>query len=141
MALRRDEHGSEDDRARTEPTLRVEHLRDVPVPAPGVNVGLGAAVNDVVVVVTRVVLLAFTVLETLLLLRFALKLAGANAQQPLVLWLYAFTEALVRPFQGIFPEPRAGTVIDVAALLAIVFLFLVSWLIVALVRAIAGRAY
>lgn len=98
------------------------------------------AANDAVVAVTRVVMLAFTVLEFLLLFRFVFKISGANAGQPLVAWLYAFTQPLVRPFQGIFPEPRTVVVVDVAALLAILFLFLVGGLVVALVRAIAGRA-
>jgi uncharacterized protein YggT (Ycf19 family) len=92
--------------------------------------------NEAVWTVTRVVTLLFTVLETLLLLRFVLKLFGANANQPLVSGLYGITEPLVRPFQGIFPEPTGTPVLDLAALLAVAFFFLVAALIVALVRAI-----
>ena len=142
MAVRREEH-VEREPGRTERIERIETYRDPAMtpatPTTNVNVGPAAVANDVVVAVTRVVMLVFTVLEVLLLFRFGFKLAGANASQPLVAWLYAFTEPLARPFQGIFPEPRAGIVVDVAALLSILFLFLVSWLIVALVRAIAGR--
>lgn len=140
MAIRRnDPHDT-----RTERIERVEHFHEpgvtAPAPATNVNVGPAAAASDAVTIVTRVVMLVITVLEALLLFRFVFKLTGANASQPLISWLYAFTEPLVRPFQGIFPEPRApAVVIDVAALLAIVFLLLVGWLIVALVRAIAGR--
>lgn len=136
MALRRDDH------VRHERTERIEHYHEPGVAPAGntnVNVGPTAAASDAVTAATRVVMLVFTVLEVLLLLRFTFKLAGANAAQPLVAWLYASTDAFVRPFQGIFPEPRAGVVIDVASLLAILFLFLISWLIVALVRAVAGR--
>ncbi len=136
MALRRDDHVAH------ERTERIEHYQEpgvAPAASTNVNVGPTAAVNDVVTAVTRVVMIVFTVLEVLLLFRFTFKLAGANAAQPLVAWLYAFTDPLVRPFQGIFPEPRAGVVIDIASLLSILFLFLISWLIVALVRAIAGR--
>ncbi|HYK97130.1 MAG TPA: YggT family protein [Candidatus Acidoferrales bacterium] len=86
--------------------------------------------------VTSVVTLIFTVLEVLLLLRFIFKLAGANANQALVAGLYRLTEPLTRPFQGIFPEPQAPLALDIPALLAIVFLFLIGALIVALVRAI-----
>jgi len=133
MALRRDEHRHVDDTVRTKGFER-------PVPSTNVSVGAATAVNDAVTAVTRVVMIVFTVLEVLLLFRFGFKLAGANAAQPLVAGLYGLTEPLVRPFQGIFPEPRGvGTVLDIAALLAILFLFLLSWLIVALVRAIAGR--
>lgn len=139
MAVRKDDHHI--DHARTERVERIEHVDRVMPTAPATNVNVDgrAATNDAVVAVTRVVTLIFTVLEVLLLFRFALKLAGANAGQPLVNALYGFTEPLVRPFQGIFPEPQGPIVIDIAALLAILFLFLVAALIVALVRAIAGR--
>ena len=143
MALRKNEPLR--DTSRTERIERVEHFHEPGVaprtPSTNVNVGPATAVvSDPVTIVTRVVMLVFTVLEVLVLFRFIFKLAGANAGQPLVAGLYNITEPLVRPFQGIFPEPRApAVVIDIAALLAILFLFLVSWLIVALARAIAGR--
>lgn len=139
MALRRNDTS---DPTHTERIERVEHFHEAseaPGPRTNVNVSPATVASDVVTTVTRVVMVIFTALEVLLLLRFTLKLGGANAGQPLVAGLYAFTEPLVRPFQGIFPEPRTGTVVDVASLLAIVFLLLVSWLIVALTRAIAAR--
>ena len=140
MALRRDDHVHENER--TERIELIEHFHDGatvgPTPVTNVSVAPSGA-SDAVTVVTRVVMLVFAVLEVLLLFRFAFKLSGANAAHPLVAWMYAFTQPLVRPFQGIFPEPRTVVVVDIAALLAILFLFLISWLIVALVRAIAGR--
>ena len=136
MAIRHDDHPTE----RVERVERIEHMHDRPAvtTAPGssnVNVG-GTPVRAPVWTVTSVVTLFFTVLEVLLLLRFIFKLAGANANQPLVRSLYALTDLLTRPFQGIFPEPSGPPVLDIAALLAIVFLFLIGALIVALVRAI-----
>jgi YggT family protein len=131
----------------TERVDRYERERIVERPAPtapaasNVNVGptsATAARNDAVWAVTRVVTLLFTVLEVLLLLRFILKLTGANAQQPLVSALYGITEPLVRPFQGIFPEPSGPPALDLAALLAVAFFFLIAALIVALVRAITS---
>jgi uncharacterized protein YggT (Ycf19 family) len=89
--------------------------------------------------VTRVITLVVTVLEVILLIRFALKLLGANPVQPLVAGLYAITEPLVRPFQGIWPQTDTPVVFDLPALLAIVFLFLVAALVVALVRAISSN--
>jgi uncharacterized protein YggT (Ycf19 family) len=109
--------------------------------ASNVNVGpttSTVATPTTVWTVTRVLTLLFTVLEVLLLLRFSLKLLSANAQQPLVAGLYGVTEPLVRPFQGIFPEPAGPPVLDLAALLAIAFFFLIAALIVALVRAITS---
>jgi len=107
-------------------------------PASQVNVSAVPAATTVWTF-TRVVALLFTVLEVLLFVRFVLKLAGANQTQPFVAALYGVTEPLVRPFQGIFAIP-ADSAFDVAALMAIVFLFLVAALIVALVKAIAGRS-
>jgi uncharacterized protein YggT (Ycf19 family) len=120
----------------------VERPTVVP-PAGTSNVNVGPTTGRAVVassavwVVARVVTLLFTVIEVLLLFRFVLKLLGANAQQPLVDGLYRVTEPLVRPFQGIFPQPQ-GAAIDLAALLAVVFFFLLAALVVALVRAITG---
>jgi len=112
-------------------------------PASGSNVNVGpttavVARNDAVWAVTRIVTLLFTVIEVLLLLRFILKLFGANANQPLVSGLYRITEPLVRPFQGIFPEPSGPPALDLAALLAVAFFFLIAALIVAVVRAITA---
>lgn len=111
-----------------------------PASASNVNVGPTPVVarNDAVWAVTRIVALLFTVLEVLLLLRFILKLFGANANQPLVSGLYRITEPLVRPFQGIFPEPSGPPALDLAALLAVAFFFLIAALIVAVVRAITA---
>jgi len=137
MAIQHDEHPTE----RVERVERIEH-RDAPVvtttpSASNVNFATTSAARPVWTVAS-VVTVIFTVLEVLLLLRFIFKLAGANANQALVAALYGVTEPLTRPFQGIFAEPAGPPIIDEPALLAIVFLFLVGALIVALVRAITA---
>lgn len=136
MAIRHDDHPTE----RVDRVERVEQVRDRPVitatrSASNVNVGNTVRPSPVWSV-TSIVTLLFTVLEILLLLRFMFKIAGANANQALVAALYGITEPLCRPFQGIFPEPSGPPVFDIAALLAILFLFLIGALIVAVVRAI-----
>lgn len=88
---------------------------------------------------TRVVGFVLTVLQTFLLLRFALLLFGANPDHPLVSFVYGITEPIVRPFQGILAQPEGPPTIDVAALLAILFFLLLGALVVAGVRAITGR--
>ena len=121
---------------------RVERVERVREPAPVAPAGhANASPNPYAPVwtVTRVITLLFTVLEVLLLIRFAMKVLGANPQQPLVAGLYGMTEPLVRPFQGIWPQANTPVVFDLPALLAIVFLFLIAALVVALVRAIAGN--
>jgi len=88
---------------------------------------------------SRVIALVFTVLEVLLLVRFTLKLFGANEDQPLVSAIYGLTEPLVAPFRGIFAQPAGTPVVEIATLLSIVFFVLVAALIVAIVRAFTGR--
>ena len=87
----------------------------------------------------RVIALAFTVIEVLLLVRFTLKLLGANAEQALVSAIYGITEPLVAPFRGIFAQPAGTPVVEIASLLSITFFVLVAALIVAIVRAVTGK--
>ena len=87
----------------------------------------------------RVIALVFTVLEVLLLVRFMLKLLGANAEQALVSAIYGITEPLVAPFRGIFAQPAGTPVVEIASLLSIIFFVLVAALIVAIVRAVTGK--
>jgi len=87
----------------------------------------------------RVIALVFTVLEVLLLVRFTLKLLGANAEQALVSAIYGITEPLVAPFRGIFAQPAGTPVVEIASLLSIVFFVLVAALVVAIVRAVTGK--
>ena len=131
-----DDHPTE----RVERVERFEQVREGPATttpaAANVNVGSGGATS--VWTATNVVTLIFTVLEVLLLLRFVFKLTGANSNQPLIAALYGATEPLVRPFQGIFPEPAGPPVLDLAALLAVAFFFLIAALVVAIVRAVTS---
>jgi uncharacterized protein YggT (Ycf19 family) len=87
----------------------------------------------------RVIALVFTVLEVLLLVRFTLKLLGANAEQALVSAIYGITEPLVAPFRGIFAQPAGTPIVEIASLLSIIFFVLVAALIVAIVRAVTGK--
>jgi uncharacterized protein YggT (Ycf19 family) len=118
---------------------RVERVVEPSTVAPAGQVNVSANPYAPVWTVTRVIFLLYTVLEVVLLIRFTLKLLGANPQQPLVNGLYAITEPLVRPFQGIWPQTDTPVVFDLPALLAIVFMFLIAALVVALVRAISSN--
>ncbi|MHB8631663.1 MAG: YggT family protein [Candidatus Limnocylindria bacterium] len=118
---------------------RVERVHEPAPVAPARQVNVSPNPYAPVWTVTRVIMLLFTVLEVLLLIRFGLKALGANPQQPLVTALYGITEPLVRPFQGIWPPTNTPIVFDLPALLAIVFMFLIAALVIALVRAVAGN--
>ena len=113
-----------------------------PTPArtpTNVNVSAGPARGTSIWTATRVIALVFTVLEVLLLVRFTLKVFGANAAQPVVSAIYGITEPLVAPFRGIFAQPDGTPIVEIATLLSIVFFVLVAALVVALVRAVTGR--
>jgi uncharacterized protein YggT (Ycf19 family) len=108
-------------------------------PSTNVNVSAAPARNTSMWTASRVIALVFTVIEVLLLVRFVFKLLGANANQPFASAIYGITEPLVGPFRGIFAQPEGTPVVEIAALLSVVFFVLVAALIVALVRAYTGR--
>jgi YggT family protein len=104
-----------------------------------VNVSTAATRDTSIWTASRVIALVFTVLEVLLLVRFTLKLLGANSEQSLASAIYGVTEPLVAPFRGMFAQPAGTPVVEVATLLSVLFFVLVAALIVAIVRAITGR--
>jgi len=113
-----------------------------PVPSRGttnVNVSAEPARGGSMWTASRVIALVFTVLEVLLLVRFTLKLLGANADQAFVSALYGITEPLVAPFRGILGQPAGTAGVEIASILAVIFFVLVAALIVAIVRAVTGK--
>jgi uncharacterized protein YggT (Ycf19 family) len=119
----------------TQPTNTTTPARN----ATNVNVSAAPARGASIWTASRVVALVFTVVEVLLLVRFTFKLLGANANQPFASAIYGITEPLVAPFRGIFAQPDGAPILEIAALLSIVFFVLVAALILALVRAYTGR--
>lgn len=114
----------------------------VPLPRPSdtnVNVSSEPVRGGSIWTASRVIALVFTVLEVLLLVRFTLKLLGANAEQPLASAIYGITEPLVVPFRGIFAQPAGTPVVEIATILAVIFFVLLAALIVAIVRAVTGK--
>lgn len=124
-----EDHVHDGDHGYERPAGTVEHGHDV---AP-------AHTYSVIGPFTALTSVIFGALQVLLVIRFILKLGGALETHPLVAAVYGLTEPLVRPFQGIFPQPQGPPVLEVATLLAIVFLVLVHALILALVRALTAR--
>ena len=117
---------------------------DPTFPAPGhsatnVNVSTEPTRGGSIWTASRVIALVFTVVEVLLLVRFTLKLLGANAEQPLASAIYGITEPLVSPFRGIFAQPAGTPVVEVATILSVIFFVLLAALIVAIVRAVTGK--
>ena len=90
----------------------------------------------------RVVALLFSILQVLIILRIILLALGANQDNGLVNFIYGVTEPFVAPFRGIFGidqvSPIGQSVLDVAALVALIGYFLIELLILAILR-IADR--
>lgn len=87
---------------------------------------------------SRLVALLFAVIETVLGVRFLLKLGGANADQPLAAAIYAVTGPLVAPFEGIFGQPDGTARFEIATLLAVICFVMLAALSMAIVRAVTG---
>lgn len=98
-----------------------------------------------ITVARRVVDTIFGIIEVLLVLRVILLALGANSGNALVDGIYNLTEPLVAPFIGVFSinhvHPTGNSVIDVAALVAIVGWFLIGLLIDAILRVADRRPY
>ncbi len=108
-------------------------------PATNVNVSTEPTRGGSIWTASRVIALVFTVLEVLLLVRFTLKLLGANEDQPLASAIYGITEPLVAPFRGIFAQPAGTPIVEIATILSVIFFVLLAALIVAIVRAVTGK--
>jgi hypothetical protein len=120
----------------------VTYVRDPNQPAGPVNVnanvpgsaGTGPVVAGPtpVTIARRVVDTLFGIIELLLVIRILLLALGANAGNALVDGIYGITEPFVAPFIGVFSinhvQPTGNSVIDVAAIVA-----MVGWAVLALI--------
>ncbi|MDQ3018831.1 MAG: YggT family protein [bacterium] len=82
-----------------------------------------------------VVYYVLNVIEALLLIRFILKLLGANNASGFTSGIYAITEPFVLPFRGIFPTPTAsGSVLEWSTIIAMIIYALIAYGVVQLLR-------
>ncbi|HET6379809.1 MAG TPA: YggT family protein [candidate division Zixibacteria bacterium] len=111
-----------------------------------VNAGAGTPVvrESPMGPIRRVVNLIFGVIIALIGLRILLLVLGANEGNALVDGIYAITEIFVAPFRGVFSidevRPTGQSVLDIAALVAIVGWALIALLVNAILR-IPDRSY
>ena len=86
----------------------------------------------------RIVSLLFGILAVLLGLRILLLLLVANEGNTIVDFVYNVTEPFVAPFRGIFAidavTPGGGSVLDIAALVALIGWLLIYLLLMAILR-------
>lgn len=73
------------------------------------------------------------IVNTLLALRFLLRLLGANPAAGFTNFMYSLTEPLASPFFNVFANSRLeGRVVEWASVLAIIVYSLVAWVIIRL---------
>jgi len=88
--------------------------------------------------VRRIVSLLFGILAVMLGLRILLLLFVANESNNIVEFVYNVTEPFVAPFRGIFSfdqvTPGGGSVLDVAAVVALIGWLLIYLLLMAILR-------
>jgi uncharacterized protein YggT (Ycf19 family) len=94
-------------------------------------------------VVGRFVAFIFGVLQALLILRIVLLVLVANPENDVVAFILSVTDPFVEPFRGMFALDRVhadqGSVLDVAALVALVGWTLIEALVLAALRIFARR--
>src|SRR5438067_13611271 len=77
-------------------------------------------------------------IDTLIAIRFLLKLFGANPA-PFVRFMYDVTWPFVAPFHGIFNTDQVGrSILEPESLVAIAIYTLIGWGIVSLIRLLTG---
>jgi uncharacterized protein YggT (Ycf19 family) len=96
-----------------------------------------------VTLASRIVMFAFGVLQALLILRIILLLLVANPGNDVVSFILGVTDPFVEPFIGMFQLNRVtadqGSVLDVAAIVALIGWTLVEALILAALRIFSRR--
>lgn len=92
--------------------------------------------------ITNSIYLLVGLLEILLVLRFFLRLAGANTQNTFAQFIYNLSEPFIAPFSTLFVSPvTAGgaSIFDVNVLIAMIVYALLGWLAVWLFKFVQGR--
>ena len=82
------------------------------------------------------------VVEGFLVLRFLLKLFGANPNTGFVDWVYEMSSVLLEPFRGIFPSKvfENQYVFEFTTLFAMLMYAIIGLVLVYLINAVAGVA-
>jgi uncharacterized protein YggT (Ycf19 family) len=94
-------------------------------------------------VIGRFVAFVFGVLQVMIILRLVLLLLVANHGNDIVAFIMSVTDPFVEPFRGMFALDRVradqGSVLDIAALVALVGWTLIEALVLAALRIFARR--
>ncbi|MFP4514485.1 MAG: YggT family protein [Parcubacteria group bacterium] len=80
--------------------------------------------------------IVFSLVEVFLLMRFVLKLFGANTSAPFVSWIYETSDPLLYPFRGMFSAPvlEDGLIIEFSTLFAVIVYAIVAWILIEIIN-------
>lgn len=119
-------------------TASGEPVRPVAPVAPVTTTSRTSVYREGVSADTRVIQVIWWVvglIETLIAVRFLLKLFGANPAAAFVSFMYNLTWPLVAPFHGIFNTAQQGrSVFEPESIVAALIYLLIGWGIVSLIR-------
>jgi uncharacterized protein YggT (Ycf19 family) len=91
----------------------------------------------------RIVAFLFGILQALLILRIGLLFLNANQENDIVAWVLSVTDPFVEPFRGMFQLDEvtgaAGSVLDIAAVVALIAWSLIETLILSILRLFGRR--
>jgi uncharacterized protein YggT (Ycf19 family) len=83
----------------------------------------------------RIVWFVVALIDALLVMRFLFRMMGASPSAEFVRFVYAITQPLIAPFQGIFNTTGQGAYIfEPESLVALIVYSLLGWAVVALLR-------
>ena len=90
--------------------------------------------------VSQLVYWVFGLIEGLIVIRFVLKVLGANPAAGFAQFIYGMTNGLVSPFVDLFANPTyQGTIFELSSVIAFIVYALLAWLIGQLVWLIIGE--
>lgn len=89
-------------------------------------------------IVFQILYVIVIVIESLLSIRFVLKLLGANASVGIISWLYGITEAILSPLRGVIMDQVTlwGITIELTTLLVIFILTLIAYALFEIIKAL-----
>jgi hypothetical protein len=80
------------------------------------------------------------ILEGMFAIRFALKLMGANPENPFATLVYGFTDLFLRPFNGLVATPEAGgMILEISTLVAMAVYALAFWVVLRVLVVVFDR--
>jgi YGGT family protein len=115
----------------------VSHTEDVHTPAHSTVREYRTSGPTGLTMMQRLAALVFGIVQALIILRIVLLLLIANRDNEIVQAILATTNVLVEPFRGMFQIDRIaaqGSVLDVAAVVALIGWTLIEGLVLAILR-------